>query len=103
MSSPQRYAEQQEWAEQDRLEAIKWLEASNADDLRALGWSIAVHNDYRQNGESYTFWLLTKGDRCVKGEGSTAADALNQIRKALLVAAEAEEGAKPGTAAARHE
>ncbi|MDE2106740.1 MAG: hypothetical protein KGL39_56520 [Patescibacteria group bacterium] len=28
-------------------------------ELRAAGWSVAVHNDYRFNGKSYTFWLLT--------------------------------------------
>ncbi|WP_418122296.1 hypothetical protein [Variovorax sp. 160MFSha2.1] len=53
------------------------------DDLRAAGWSIAVHNDYRMNGEAHTFWLLTKGDRAVKGEGRTDAEALTQIRAAL--------------------
>lgn len=57
--------------------------AGSPDDLRALGWSVAVHNDYRLHGVSYTFWLMTKGDRCVKGEGLTDADALNAIRAAL--------------------
>lgn len=28
---------------------------TNADDLRALGWSVAVHNDYRLRGEAHTF------------------------------------------------
>ena len=50
------------------------------DDLRAAGWSVAVHNDYRLNGVAHTFWLMTKGDRCVKGEGRTDAEALAQIR-----------------------
>jgi hypothetical protein len=53
------------------------------DDLRAQGWSVAVHNDYRLDGEAHTFWLLTKNGRAVKGEGHTDADALNQIRKEL--------------------
>lgn len=55
------------------------------DDLRADGWAVAVHNDYRLNGKSYTFWLLTRGDTAVKGEGETDAEALNDIRKALAV------------------
>jgi hypothetical protein len=57
---------------------------SNADDLRAAGWAVAVHNDYRLAGEHHTFWLLTKDDRCVKGEGRTDSEALEVIRRALL-------------------
>lgn len=37
----------------------------------------------RLDGERYTFWLLTKGDRCIKGEGRSDAEALNQIRAIL--------------------
>jgi len=45
---------------------------------------VAVHNDYRLNGEAMTFWLLTHPDgRWVKGEGKTDAEALNQIRASL--------------------
>ena len=50
------------------------------DDIRAEGWMVAVHNDYRLRGESYTFWLFTKGDRAVKGEGRTDAEALDIVR-----------------------
>src|SRR5690606_37528993 len=53
------------------------------DDLRALGWAVAVHNDYRLNGSPHTFWLFTKDGRAVKGEGRTDAEALNAIRAAL--------------------
>lgn len=53
------------------------------DDIRAAGWAVAVHNDYRLAGAAHTFWLFTKGDHCIKGEGLTDADALNQIRAAL--------------------
>lgn len=56
---------------------------SNADDIRTLGWSVAVHNDYRVNGKPFTFWLFTKGDRCVKGEGPTDAIALDIVRTQL--------------------
>ena len=53
------------------------------DDLRSYGWAVAVHNDYRQDSEDFTFWLLTMEDHCIKGEGRTDAEALNQIRQAL--------------------
>ena len=52
---------------------------TRADALRAAGWSVAVHNDYRLNGEAHTFWLWTHPDgRWVKGEGRTDEDALSQ-------------------------
>lgn len=53
------------------------------DDIRAKGWAVAVHNDYRLRGENHTFWLFTKGERCVKGEGKTDAEALNAVRAAI--------------------
>jgi len=53
------------------------------DDIRALGWAVAVHNDYKMNGVKHTFWLFTKGDSCMKGEGLTDAEALNEVRAAL--------------------
>lgn len=53
------------------------------DDIRAAGWTVAVHNDYRLNGESHTFWLFTKGDRAIKGEGRTDAEALGKVRTLL--------------------
>jgi len=38
--------------------------------LRNEGWRVAVHNDYRQDGRDWTFWLLTHPDgRWIKGEG----------------------------------
>lgn len=59
------------------------IEEHRADDIRALGWSVAVHNDYRQNGMPHTFWLFTKGREAIKGEGRTDADALNEVRRSL--------------------
>ena len=57
---------------------------SGGEDLRAAGWLVAVHNDYRLNGEPHTFWLWTHPDgRWIKGEGRTDADALAQCRAAL--------------------
>jgi hypothetical protein len=55
------------------------------DDLRADGWSVAVHNDYHQDGKCFTFWLFTKGNRAVKGEGFTDAEALDQVRKGVVI------------------
>lgn len=61
------------------------LKASSPDDLRALGWTVAVHNDYQIKGRKMTFWLFTfpGTDRCVKGEGHTDAQALDEIREKL--------------------
>lgn len=57
---------------------------SSADDLRAMGFKVAVHNDYEQGGKRFTFWLLTipwQGDvLALKGEAENDADALDQIR-----------------------
>jgi len=54
------------------------------DDLRAKGLSVAVHNDYRLNGDAYTFWLFTDSEgMSYKGEGRTDADALNAVRALL--------------------
>lgn len=51
------------------------------DDLRAAGWTVAVHNDYCLGNIAHTFWLFTHGDgRYVKGEGRTDTEALDQIR-----------------------
>lgn len=58
-------------------------EEASPDDIREMGWAVAVHNDYRMNGRPYTFWLFTKNNRAVKGEGSTDVEALRQIRTAL--------------------
>lgn len=52
--------------------------------LRGAGWSVAVHNDYRINGEAMTFWLFTHPcGRWIKGEGRTDAEALTAARAAL--------------------
>lgn len=48
--------------------------------LRDAGWSVAIHNDYWQNGVRYTFWLFTNKDtgRYVKGEAHTDFEALTR-------------------------
>ncbi len=52
--------------------------------LRSAGWMVAVHNDFRLNGKSYTFWLFTHSNgRWLKGEASTDIEALNECIKKL--------------------
>lgn len=47
--------------------------------LRADGWSVAVHNDYKLDGMPHTFWLFTRPDRrWIKGEGRDDASALRR-------------------------
>jgi hypothetical protein len=60
----------------------------NLTHLRSLGWSVAVHNDYKLNGLPMTFWLFTHPNgRWVKGEGPTDNEALvDCLRSALEVA-----------------
>ena len=55
--------------------------SASPDDIRAAGWSVAVHNDYRLGGVAHTFWLFTKDGRAVKGEGASDALALAQVRR----------------------
>jgi hypothetical protein len=51
-------------------------------ELRDNGWSVAVHNDYRLNGERMTFWLMTHDcGLYLKGEGKSDAEAIGQIDK----------------------
>lgn len=59
------------------------MNPASPDDIRAAGWAVAVHNDYRLHGESYTFWLFTKGERAVKGEGKSDSEALDQVRERI--------------------
>lgn len=55
------------------------------DRLRATGWMVAVHNDYRLGGEFHTFWLFTHPDgRYVKGEGKTDDQACAAALEAAL-------------------
>jgi hypothetical protein len=57
---------------EDEAEGVAALRA-----LRSDGWIVAVHNDYRLNGEAHTFWLFTHpSGRWLKGEGRTDGIAL---------------------------
>ncbi len=67
----------------DRFRELDAIVARSPNDIRAAGWAVAVHNDYRQNGTHHTFWLFTKDDRAVKGEGASDLTALNQVRNQI--------------------
>jgi hypothetical protein len=59
--------------------------------IRSLGWRVAVHNDYNQNGEFHTFWSFVKktklpglsdvADASVKGEGKSDLEALLEVTR----------------------
>ena len=51
--------------------------------IRTKGWAVAIHNDYRLHDESHTFWLFTKDDRFVKGEGKSDIDALRIVLESI--------------------
>lgn len=51
--------------------------------IRARGWAVGVHNDYRSNGVPSTFWMFTKGDFCVRGEGPNDEIALAIVRREI--------------------
>ena len=50
------------------------------DQLHRAGLSVAVHNDYKQNGVPMTFWLFTHPDGYwFKGEGTSNLEALQVV------------------------
>ena len=70
-------------------ERDKVLTEKRIDYLRSLGWMVAVHNDYKQNGEFHTFWLLTYSDgEYLKCEGKTDEEAYEQNVEELRQAGE---------------
>ena len=83
------------WADLHSANAIQWrderiaklekeLANGGVESLRASGWSVAVHNDYKIHGVPHTFWLFTHADgRWIKGEGRTDADAIAAARAML--------------------
>lgn len=88
------YGTPPEWCplRQEAMTSFMRPEHASPDDLRVLGWSVAAHNDYRINGGTHTFWLFTKGDRCVKGEGRTDREALDLVRAQVRDATETKSG-----------
>lgn len=62
--------------------------SNSCDDLRKLGYSVAVHNDYKLHGIDNTFWLFTKvvNNQLIafKGEGISDIIALDIIREQIL-------------------
>ena len=80
------------------------MEESDLEVLRKNGWRVAIHNDYNQQGEPWTFWLMTHAGtkRFVIGEGLTdelalerckeqAADMLRRHEGVLVLQAELEQ------------
>lgn len=48
--------------------------------LRRNGYTVAVHNDYRQNGNLCTFWILIDSEgMSYKGEGNSDEEAFSEI------------------------
>jgi hypothetical protein len=67
------------------IEEYRELLRGSPNDLRRLGFTVAVHNDYRLEDKNHTFWLLTRKMedgvvRAFKGEGPTDGHALDEIR-----------------------
>lgn len=64
---------------------IRCILMAQPNDIRRAGWAVAIHNDYRLNGQACTFWAFTKKlpsgvTVAVKGEGESDAVALNAVR-----------------------
>ena len=52
--------------------------------IRAYGYTVACHNDYRLQGMPYTFWLFTHPDGTwVKGEAPTDVLAVEQVMEEI--------------------
>lgn len=69
--------------------AVESVAAENAltilNRLRSGRWTVAVHNDYIQDGAPMTFWLLTHPNGVfVRGEGSTDIEALEECQQAVF-------------------
>lgn len=54
--------------------------------IRDLGWSVAVHNDYKLGDKQHTFWLFTNGTGAyVKGEAMQVDGEMSMDEKALAM------------------
>lgn len=83
------YADPKTGITPEYVKGVKFLFGSNTpDDIRKLGYSVAVHNDYKMHGIDCTFWLFTKliDNQLIafKGEGILDTIALDQIREQIL-------------------
>jgi hypothetical protein len=53
--------------------------------IRSMGYLVGVHNDYKLNGQSMTFWLFThESGHFIKGEGLTDEEALKECKIKIL-------------------
>lgn len=64
----------------------------NLHEIRKMGWSVAVHNDYYIDGKFFTFWGFSNKDKWIKGEGQCSAQAV----ESALIKAKAMLSAKGG-------
>jgi phosphotransferase system HPr-like phosphotransfer protein len=72
-------------AQLERIAERLWKSSrSSCADLRKSGLTVAVHNDYRLDGKSMTFWLFTAEHQgqviALKGEGESDEEALDAVR-----------------------
>lgn len=67
-------------------ERTDWRDLQHAHELNRWlhdrGWSVAVHNYYRQHGGRRSFWLWTNGASYVTGESPDSLEALRQCAEA---------------------
>jgi hypothetical protein len=73
--------ESTQWTAQDSNDSVQ--AAMLLHSFRLGGWRVAVHNDYSLRGILYTFWLLTNGIYCAKGDGTTDFEAILEVKKAI--------------------
>lgn len=70
--------------------------ASSPDDLRAIGFRVQAHHDYRDiSGIPRTFWRLERGGKIVIGTGANDADALNTCRDHVGLPIRPDDGGTP--------
>lgn len=52
--------------------------------IRSYGYAVGIHNDYRLNGQKFTYWQFTHPDGTyLKGEGPTDKEALNEVMEKI--------------------
>lgn len=52
--------------------------------LRDSGYSVAIHNDYRQGGKRMTFYLFTHiSGTWVRGEAETDSKAIDEVMRRI--------------------
>ncbi len=78
---------QAQLAERDKEIASLKLHARTSQlrrELQDAGWAVVGHHDYRQDGDSHTFWGLSKGNEYAHGEGLTDLAALRRVQNDIM-------------------